>query len=263
MKNALLPRLRLPFARVLLLAVAWLVSVSSAQPQNIAIPSYVRPGSKTWNSWAAYPQSVKIMIVNLDNGDDLTFHPSTLTAVQAAQAAGIMVLGYTYTEYGERNPSTVEQVISSEWTSYGVNGIFLDEAPTSCTASTPFGENTFQYYQTLYNYIHTELGGKAVLNPGTQPSTNCWMAVSDILVNWENSGITNYEHSYVDAAWVHSYPSNRFWHLLYSVKNSKDMETAFSLATQRNAGWIYVTSEGAPNPWDNLPTYWETEATLK
>jgi hypothetical protein len=205
------------------------------------------------------------MIVNLGNGDDLTFYPSTLTAVKSAQAAGIMVLGYTYTEYGERNPSTVEQVITAEWNNYHVNGIFLDEAPTSCTDSTPFGENTLQYYQTLYAYIHNEFGGTTVLNPGTQPSTNCWMGVSDILVNWENSGITSYKHSYVDAAWVHSYLPSRFWHLLYSVQNSTDMETAFRLAVQRNAGWIYVTSDGAHggNPWDGLPTYWKTEATLK
>ena len=242
-----------------------LITVPAARGQTIAIPSYTVPGSKTWKTWAAYPQSAKIMIINLNNGDDTAYHPNVQAAVQAAQASGITVLGYTYTQWGKRNPAVVEQVIQSERSNYNVDGIFLDQAPTSCTDRTPFGETTYQYYQNLYTYIHAAGGtGITVLNPGTQPFTDCWMNVTDILVNWENSGISNYQHKYVNASWVYNYSSSRFWHLLYSVSRQSDMVTAFNLARTRNAGWIYVTNDGADgNPWDNVPSYWNAEAALK
>jgi hypothetical protein len=89
------------------------------------------------------------------------------------------------------------------------------------------------------------------------------MSVADILVTYENSGITNYEQSYADMPWVKNYPASRFWNLLYSVQKQKDMETAFSLAQRRNVGLIYVTSEGGGNPWDEIPSYWAAEAALK
>lgn len=244
-------------------ALAVLAVVPGARSQTIAVPSYVQPGSNVWKSWARYPQAVKIMIVNLDNGDDTNFYPSVLSAVQSAQASGIKVLGYTYTDYGQRDLNTIEEKIAAAEHNYALDGIFLDEAPVSCTAATPFGETNLQYYQGLSSYVHNEFSGIAVLNPGTPPATDCWMSVADILVIFENSGITSYEHSYTDMPWVHTYPASRFWNLVYSVAKQKDMQTAFSLAQQRNIGLLYVTSDGGSNPWDQLPSYWSAEAALK
>jgi hypothetical protein len=36
------------------------------------------------------------------------------------------------------------------------------------------------------------------------------------------------------------------------------MKNAVSLSKQRNAGWVYVTPDTMPNPWDTLPEepYW-------
>ena len=235
------------------------LAVAPAAAQSIAIPSYATPGSTTWQTWAAYPATVKIMIVNLNNGDDLSFYPAVQSAIQLAQASGIKVFGYTYTSYAQRDPAAVKRAIDAVRTNYGVNGIFLDQAPTSCTASTPFGATTYQYYQDLSAYVRAS-GGIAVFNPGTAPATNCWMPIADILVTYENSGITNYVYRYTDLAWMHNYSADRFWHLLYSVKQQKDMQTAFKLARQRNAGWIYVTSDGDDgNPWNGVPTYWSAE----
>jgi hypothetical protein len=249
-------RASLCLAAIVLLAIG-------VHAQNIAIPSYVQPGSRNWKIWAAYPQIVKIMIVNLNNGDDTKFYPSVLSAVQLAQASGIKVLGYTYTHYGQRNPATVKQAINAVRSNYGVDGIFLDEAPTSCTDKSPFAANTYQYFQDLSNTIRA-FGGMTVMNPGTPTPTDCWMSVTDILVNYENSGITNYSRRYADMAWVHNYTADRFWHLLYSVKKKSEMLSAFKLAKQRNAGWIYVTSDGGDgNPWDGIPSYWTAEVSPK
>jgi Spherulation-specific family 4 len=252
------------FLAIAVFFLAVLAAAPAAPAQSIAVPSYVQPGSAVWNSWAAYPQAVSIMIVNLDNGDDTTFSPSVLAAVQTAQKSGIKVLGYTYTEYGQRDPNTVMRVIAATEANYGINGVFLDQAPTSCTSSTPFSENTLQYYQNLSNFVHSPaFKGTVVLNPGTPPATDCWMSVADILVTYENSGITNYQYSYAEMPWVKNYSASRFWNLLYAVPTEKNMQTAFSLAQQRNVGLIYVTNESLPNPWDEVPSYWAAEVALK
>jgi len=248
---------------VLTIFTIGLLGAPAAQSQAIAVPSYVQPGSKPWLSWAAHPQAVKIMIVNLNNGDDTNFYPSVLTAVELAQASGIKVLGYTYTDYGQRDPNTVQQRIAAAEGNYGLDGVFLDEAPTSCSTATPFGESNLQYYQNLASYVHSQFNGTVVMNPGTPPATDCWMSAADILVIYENSGMTNYQHRYSDMPWVHNYPAGRFWNLVYGVSKQKDMQTAFKLAQQRNIGLIYVTSDGGSNPWDAVPSYWTAEVALK
>jgi hypothetical protein len=39
------------------------------------------------------------------------------------------------------------------------------------------------------------------------------------------------------------------------------MQRAITLSKQRNAGWVYVTNDVLPNPWDTLPAdpYWTKE----
>jgi hypothetical protein len=37
------------------------------------------------------------------------------------------------------------------------------------------------------------------------------------------------------------------------------MTNYINLAASRNAGWIYVTDDTLPNPWDTLPAFWTNE----
>ena len=40
------------------------------------------------------------------------------------------------------------------------------------------------------------------------------------------------------------------------------MTNTVLLAVQRNVGWIFVTHDVLPNPWDTLPPYWDAEVGL-
>ena len=255
-------RLRSIGCLTILVCLAGLMNLTQAAAQEmIAVPSYSNPGDATWNAEEAQSQKVKIMIINLNNGDDTTFHRYVLTAVQQAQAAGIRVLSYTYTRYGKRNPLTVIKKINAAAKNYGIDGIFFEEAPTSCKASTRFHRTTHQYYKKLTDIVHN-WGSLAVLNPGTQPPTKCWMDIADILLDAEDDGLANYKNGYVDYPWIHNYAPNRFWHVIYGVISTSDMKKAVDLSKSRNAGYVYVTSDGADgNPHDDLPTYWLTEVS--
>jgi hypothetical protein len=49
--------------------------------------------------------------------------------------------------------------------------------------------------------------------------------------------------------------------LLVLGTSEADMLQAVAWSKQRNAGWVYVTNDDLPNPWDTLPSdpYWSNE----
>ncbi|MGA9040095.1 MAG: spherulation-specific family 4 protein [Terriglobales bacterium] len=233
---------------------------AAAGQTRLGVPAYQDPGSAQWTAWAAPgAKAIGIMIVNLDNGDDEAYYPSVDKAIRATRKRGIFVIGYTYTGYGTRDPKIVRRKIDAVYRNYLVDGIFFDEAPTDCGASNPFFSSQFLYYEELTNYVREKTGARiTVLNPGTNSASDCWMGITNILMNWEGKDFPNYRDNYVDYAWVHKYPPDRFWHIVYGM-GANQLQKALDLAKQRNAGWVYLTEE-AGNPYAQPPKYWTAEA---
>ncbi len=230
--------------------------------QVLAIPSYVQPGDSVWEQWQN-PKAVGILIVNLNNGDDTTFYPDVLAAVKKTQQKGISVLAYTYTGYGTRDPKVVKSKVKAAFDNYRFDGIFFDEVPTSCEASSPYAKDNLEYYRRLTDYARKFEGPDiTVLNPGTQPPTDCgWMSIASILVTFEDATYATYKDTYVDYPWMHVYGRERFWNLIYSVPSETEMKKTLELARERRVGWVYVTDDGPDgNPWDDVPGYWAAEA---
>jgi len=243
---------------------AWLgaAGLPLAQGQTrIAVPSYQNPGTSVWNGWAAQgPGAVGIMIVDLKSGDNTTYSSSVDAAIQKARKQGIYVLGYTYTTYGARNPATIRQRIDALYQNYLVDGIFFDEAPTDCNATNAYFPNNYLYFQELTNYVRQKVGARiTVMNPGTYSPSDCWMSITNILMNWENTTFSTYQTNYVDYPWVHQYPADRFWHVILGVPQAQ-MQATINLAQARNAGWVYI-SDSATNAYNQVPVYWTAEGT--
>jgi hypothetical protein len=59
--------------------------------------------------------------------------------------------------------------------------------------------------------------------------------------------------------WFESYPSRRIANLVFDVPSVGYMMAALVKAGRYNAGYIYLTDDDLPNPWDSLPWYWELE----
>jgi len=243
-----------------LIALFAAVTVTAAGQTRLGVPSYQDPGSPQWTNWAAPgAKAVGIMIVNLNNGDDEAYYPSVDRAIRATRKLGVLVIGYTYTGYGTRDPKVVRRKIDAVYRNYLVDGIFLDEVPTDCNASNPFLATQFLYYESLTNYVREKAGARiTVLNPGTYSASDCWMGITNILMNWESQGLADYRDNYVDFPWVHQYPPDRFWHIVYGMGKDQ-LQSALDLAKQRNAGWVYLTQETG-NPYDSPPRYWTEEA---
>jgi hypothetical protein len=47
--------------------------------------------------------------------------------------------------------------------------------------------------------------------------------------------------------------------MYHSAKNSSEMLKAVSRGKQLNAGFMYITDDTMPNPYDKLPTFYKQE----
>ncbi len=217
--------------------------------QRIATPSYFYPGPFWTRMEKALPKQSTV-IVNPSSGPGGAIDQNYAARVERNRAASLTVLGYVYTDYGRRPSAAVKSDIDKYYSWYGVDGIFFDQASTDCSHAR-------SYYKDLYGYVNDK-GGRVVLNPGTQ-TNECYLAVANIVVNFEDTYANYASDSYSQPEWVSKYPATRFWHLVHTAATEARMRDAVRLSRERNAGFVYVTPDTLPNPWDTLPVYLSDE----
>jgi Spherulation-specific family 4 len=245
---------------------------NSAFATALLVPAYFYPSFDPAQSYwdeltAAAASGANITaIMNPANGPGGAFNSDYAAAVTNFRAAGGKVLGYVYTCYGGAQcfaglPPTqsTAQVLAdaqryADW--YGVDGIFLDEM-SNRLADLP-------YYTTVAQGLRSaHAGWQIVGNPGTSTPA-AYLAVADTLVTLENG-----TGSYANAAtepWMLTADPSRQANLFYNVTTADAMRALLTEASARNVGYLYVTDDRyivgdptAPNPWDQLPSYWDAE----
>jgi hypothetical protein len=251
--------------RPLCAALAFSTCALPALAMEVLVPAYFYPASNPalsqWDEMtAAAAAGGRITaIINPNNGPGAAINSDYTAAVNAFRVAGGKVLGYVYTCYGNNNcnpavgatRSTSDVLADAQkyQTWYGVDGIFLDEMSNSM-AQLPF-------YQTVAAGLRAaQPAGSIVGNPGTATPVD-YLAVADTIVTFENG-----TGSYAGAAtqpWMGTAAPERQANLLYSVASEAAMRDLVSQAAQRNVGYLYITNDVLPNPWDQLPSYWLAE----
>lgn len=227
---------------------------SVAVDLRILLPLYAHPAwwdsaLYIWDDVAAANSRVPVTaIINPNNGpaggppdEDYTRGLSDL------HAGGVTILGYVYTSYGARAAAEVKADVDLYGTYFTVDGIFLDEVSTST--------NDLAYYADLCSYIHAKTNlHHVVTNPGTKsPEVYLTRPASDTTVIYEDG--TGWS-SYTPDSYVGRYPATRFAALIHNTASAETMRTNVDLAVRRNIGYVYVTDDGLPDPWDTLPSYW-------
>jgi hypothetical protein len=253
--------------------------------QRIAVPAYWEPGSDggaTLQRLAAAAPQVAIAIVNgPQDGPPVPFDPATAEAIRTLRAAGIRVLGYVDTGYLGRtgltttrvNPGSTEiadwrdqarldaQTWSTHYGRFGLGGVFLDQALSTC--GTAAGDTSYvRVYWQLANAVR-DIRPRAfvAVNPGTD-TEECYARVADTIVIFENTYLEYLR--WTPPSWVHRYRAGKFWHLVHAAPTQLEMRTAMALSRQRGAGYVYVTDDtidSTGSPWDTLPPqeYWANE----
>ncbi|HVU09009.1 MAG TPA: spherulation-specific family 4 protein [Verrucomicrobiae bacterium] len=242
---------------VLLATMLTTITACSA-PLGIMVPAYFYPTSGGyWNSLDFAASRVPLIaIMNPNSGPGASQDSAYVRALANLHQAGGKVTAYVHTSYGTRPLTDVESDIDLYLSFYAVDGFFIDEM-TDDESTT-----NLNYYATIYQYIKAKNANYSVTgNPGSNTQSDyITRPTADSLMIFENDGI-NYS-GFDPSSWVAQYPAQQFVHLPYDVATATTMSNDVGLAVSRNAGWIYITDDSLPNPYDTLPSYWTNEVNL-
>ncbi|MEQ1742315.1 MAG: spherulation-specific family 4 protein [Candidatus Nitrotoga sp.] len=248
-------KIRLKMKNLVFSFLVGLLLSFNAHAVNILLPAYFYPSSDSnqsfWDEMTAAAGQVSITaIMNPDSGPGLSVNSDYTTAVDAFRAAGGKVVGYAHTSYGARSQADVLSAVASYSSFYNIDGIFLDEMSNT--------SGDLAYYQSLYNSIKSTNPGYRIFgNPGTN-TLESYLTAADVLVTFENQ--TGYD-AFTPDTWTSNYTADHFAHLLYNVTDETAMLANVALAADRNVGYLYITDDTLPNPWDTLPHYWDAEVS--
>lgn len=180
--------------------------------------------------------------------------------------AGVRVLVYVPTGYGfdPTDPlkpgwvvgRTVAQVKSyidrvrehySDWAS----GIFLDEFSNKDDGAGNADPAMLARYQEIYDYCKTKGFELVIANHGTSAPEG-YLSACDVTMLHENassiSGTPRY--SYVD-----KYSSSRFGAITFGEPTEAGMKAEIDRMCNLNVGYVWVTDDQLPNPYDATPSY--------
>ena len=210
---------------------------------GLFIPLYIYP-SAIWDELISikttYPSLPIIAVINPENGPGTSQNAEYSTWITKLQAASIIIVGYDHTSYGARSVSVVKADIDRYSSFYpSIDGIFFDEMSHEDTGNEA-------YYSVLSSYAKAKGFPITIGNPGCVIPLS-YMQTVDYIVVSENTiapDLSSYE--------------------AYSGYDSRLVMIAFEQATLPSTwvkqvaskiGWIYVTDDMLPNPYDVLPSY--------
>ncbi len=221
---------------------------AGCHPQHAFVPAFFY-ASGIWQQAASTKPVPSYMILDISGlgaGSAPVGHFESI--VKQEQTAGVTILGYSSTAYGQRPLSQVEADVRHYKAWYGVTDMFLDEV-RGIGSQLP-------YYRKLAYYIRGSNPGASIwINPGDYPDPS-YMSVSNVVMAFE--GPYSAYHEIDVPSWAFDYSPDRFANTVYATSPSQ-VTSALSLSRSRNAGYVYVTDGTGGNPYSALPSYWQTE----
>ncbi|KAL2651026.1 hypothetical protein R1flu_019154 [Riccia fluitans] len=236
--------------------------------QYITAPSYVNPCSidNSACAWYSFSNGADTVIVNPASGPGTAVdsnYASLVNTIRAREPSGATfitsILGYVATTYGAKSLTAAKAEIDKYNTFYKVDGIFFDEVSTDCAKTS--------YYATLVQYVQSHTKSPSgqdytILNWGTN-GPECFLKTTpsaDNFVTFEGN-YSQYQ-SYAPLSYMTSYAPARWYNIVYNVTQANVVSTVLKSKYNR-AGWVYVTNDDSPNPFDTAPkpytTYWQAE----
>ena len=215
-------------------------------------PYWWDPDLYIWDDVATATDQISITaIVNPINGPG-SCPPNTdyQRGISDLLDAGITLLGYVDTDYVSRPISNVTGDVDLYDQCFSIDGIFFDQVAS--------GADWCDYYDELCRYVKSKLNlDLAFLNPGVCPAA-CYFCQTccDAAVIFEgrSDDWPPYQCPYVP-----TYRPERFAVIVHSVPDTDTMKSHIDLAVARNIGYVYITDDTLPNPYDTLPSYWQAE----
>jgi len=220
---------------------------------GILMALYMYPGN-AWQQLAniatAHPSVGITAIINPNSGPGTSQDPNFVQGISILKNAGIRVNGYTYTNYASRPIADVEADIDRYVSFYGssISGILFDEM-----SNVAGNEN---YYKTLSNYAKSKGLTFTSGNPGTDTLPS-YIGTVDTLNIYEGSGVPSL--GYLSGGWHSNYSKQNFSFAAYGVPS---LDQTYITSAAKYVGYMSITNDNLPNPYDTLPSYLEQLMTI-
>lgn len=241
--------MRLAFSLFALLAV---ILVANAAIPAVVVPLYIYPVVSGVDQWKpikdaaiANPSVSFTVIVNPNSGPGSSKDTTYADAIVQMKNAGVKCIGYVSTNYGAVAVATVKANMDKYRTWYpGVSGFFLDEMANS--------GNKEAYYQSLTDYA-TSIGKPYTMgNPGTAVPQSYFDTVTNTVI-YETSPLPQMSQINLGP----TFAPYRSAMIVYNVPASALNQTYINQAS-KYVKWFYITDDVLSNPYDQLPSYWNT-----
>ena len=236
----------------LLAASSLLVSVALFPNSHLAfadtqtgliVPLYQYPGAE-WDQLIGIKlnnTSVPVVaVINPDSGVGVAKNADYASGIQDLKSAGIVVLGYVWTDYGDRPSSEVRSEISKYKKWYSIDGIFFDAMSNL--------RGKLKYYNNLDSYVERKGLTMTVGNPGTD-TRRIYVGSVDNIVIRENSGLPTLSFL---GGWHSAFAKSNFSFVSYDVES---LDESFVVSASDHVGYMYITDDDLPNPYDSLSPY--------
>ncbi|HEX2660609.1 MAG TPA: spherulation-specific family 4 protein, partial [Polyangia bacterium] len=210
------------------------------------VPLYSYPTNPAWrmviDAKLAHPTVPVVAVINPSNGPGASKNTDFANGIAALAKAGVRVLGYVSTSYTKRAESLVHADIDTYRSWYPeVSGIFFDEQ-----ANTVGNED---YYRRVDAYARTKGFDFTVGNPGADTAPS-YVGTVDMILIYESSGLP--AGNKANADWHANYDRHNFGIIPYGVQT---LDAAYIAQVKSKVGYVYVTGDTLPNPWDTVPAY--------
>ncbi|MGB0387818.1 MAG: spherulation-specific family 4 protein [Ardenticatenaceae bacterium] len=216
-------------------------------------PNWYDPNTYIWDDVAAANSQVPITAIINPNSGPGGGAPNAdyVTGLGHLRDAGVTIVGYVPTNYGDRLASDVKADVDLYDQHFNIHGIFFDEAAS--------GADKLSYYQDLYAYVKARPNlDKVIINPGVNVSEGYISApASDTAITFENYS-TEWP-GYQPSAYMANYSADRFAMLAHGVPDVATMQSHLDRAKACHIAYVYLTDDTLPNPWDTLPSFWSQE----
>ncbi|OLD22373.1 MAG: hypothetical protein AUF73_01055 [Thaumarchaeota archaeon 13_1_20CM_2_39_11] len=215
-------------------------------PTGVIIPLYTYPTDLTWNLVVhvktTHPSVPIIAIINPSSGPGTAIDSNFVAGITKLQNAGVIVLGYVHTKYAARAIATVKADIDFYKNWYNVDGINFDEMANTAGHEV--------YFSSLSQYAKSKGMKMTVGNPGMSTLTS-YIDTVDNLSIYESSGLPTITMLSSRTSYS-AYPKSKFSMIAFGINQ---LDTAFVAHASIYVGYLYITDNILPNPYDTLPVY--------
>jgi hypothetical protein len=204
---------------------------------GMIIPLYSAPSS-AWQSIITdkqvNPSVPMVVVVNPHDGPGSAVSSTYTAWISAFEAAGITVIGYVWTDFGERSMSAIDANIQDYANWYHLEGGFFDGmSKTAADAS---------YYQTVAKYAASYGMTFNVGNPGGSSQI---LGIFNITIVYEGVGIPTSV----------SEPGNAI--IVYGASSLSGLA-----AIESSVSYVYITNQPSTSPYAALPSYLSSEVAM-